>query len=859
MSHGAPRANEAYQQSIHTLNPSIVPDHENVYAPFISKMDWEIAQWAKLRGPGSTAFSELLAIDGVADALNLSFKNTPELNRIIDNKLPSNRPPFLRDQIEVAGQSYDVYYRDIIQCVRALFGDPNFDPNLILQPERHYTDSSKQKRVYHDMHTGMWWWDTQVDLEAAKPGATIVPLIISSDKTQLTLFRNKSAYPIYLTIGNIPKHIRSKPSKHAQILLGYLPTARLEHVRGDASRRRALGNLFHGAVARILEPIITYGETGIPMTRASGAIHRCHPIFAIFVGDYPEQCAATATKHGHCPKGTTPHDQLGEPPPHNPTGNPHTSSGCPKHDIEAILQALELYPRDPTGFVHACNHLGIKPVARPFWKDLPYHNIYVSITPDILHQLYQGLIKHLIAWLKEIFGAHEIDARCQRMPLNHCTRIFTNGITSLSRITGKEHRQICAILLGLIVDLPLPSGQSPTRLITATRAALDFLYIAQLPVQSADTLTVMQDSLKIFHSNKQIFVELGIRKNFNLPKLHSMSHYYEGIMNFGTTDNYNTEMSERLHIDLAKEAYRSTNHRDEYPQMTGWLERREKIQRHSTHISARLNPLDSSRDNQESCLHLHPTASKYPSVKAVSLDSLTDNYGTHDFGDALADFIIGYKNPSWSTSQIRHAAENLLIPFRRVPVFHHLKFRDNNGSIYDAIDAQPSRKNTRGQLIPGRFDTVLVKDESRAGRHIHPYRVAQVRAIFTLPQHAIERWFPSNTSHPGPPPPKHLAYVEWFTPFAARPHSSHGMYKIRRSYQNNRRLASVIDIQCIYRSVHLIPCFGPEVPLQWTSFNVLDECDNFYVNCFTDRHTYITLCCALASISFLFTTSLTII
>jgi hypothetical protein len=33
--------------------------------PFISKMDWEIARWAKLRGPGSTAFSELLSIDGV--------------------------------------------------------------------------------------------------------------------------------------------------------------------------------------------------------------------------------------------------------------------------------------------------------------------------------------------------------------------------------------------------------------------------------------------------------------------------------------------------------------------------------------------------------------------------------------------------------------------------------------------------------------------------------------------------------------------------------------------------------------------------------------------------------------------------
>lgn len=36
------------------------------WAPFSTRREWEVARWAKLRGPSSTALSELLAIDGVS-------------------------------------------------------------------------------------------------------------------------------------------------------------------------------------------------------------------------------------------------------------------------------------------------------------------------------------------------------------------------------------------------------------------------------------------------------------------------------------------------------------------------------------------------------------------------------------------------------------------------------------------------------------------------------------------------------------------------------------------------------------------------------------------------------------------------
>ncbi|KAI0682470.1 hypothetical protein BC835DRAFT_1424364 [Cytidiella melzeri] len=156
-----------------------VPTTQNIFAPFSSRIDWEIARWAKLRGPGSTALTELLRIPEVPDLLVL-----------------------------IGDEVCEIFYRDIIECIRSLFGDPDFGVYLVFTPEKHYTDAGKTKRMFHDMQTGRWWWATQEEVERDSPGATIIPIIISTDKTQLTLFHNKTVYPIYLTIGNIPKEIR---------------------------------------------------------------------------------------------------------------------------------------------------------------------------------------------------------------------------------------------------------------------------------------------------------------------------------------------------------------------------------------------------------------------------------------------------------------------------------------------------------------------------------------------------------------------------------------------------------------------------------------------------------------------------
>jgi hypothetical protein len=405
----------------------------------------------------------------------------------------------------------------------------------------------------------------------------------------------------------------------------------------------------------LLAPIISCGKSGIAMMSADGIWRRCHPIFAAFVGDYPEQALVTCTYNGRCPKCQVPHDHLGE------------FQVFPSHIPSEAKKTYALAGGDVHVFHRACREACVKPVFCPFWEDLPNSDIFQSITPDILHQILQGVAKHVITWLASptVFGPAAIDARCRLIPPNHNVTFFAKGFTWFSRVTGQEHKNMCRVLLGLIIDLPLPNGQVPSHVVKAVRAVLDFLYLAEYPSHTSETLQRLHESLARFHENKEVFVDLGTREDFNIPKLHSLIHYATSIMLFGTTDNYNTEQTERLHIDFTKDAYRATNHKDEYLQMTSWLERREKVQRHMARIKRQqrggpeqlgidvkmpIGPLQASYG----CILM----AKHPTIRAVSFDDLARKYGAVDFQDALADFIASAIYPHVSAATLRTRAED---------------------------------------------------------------------------------------------------------------------------------------------------------------------------------------------------------
>lgn len=138
--------------------------------------------------------------------------------------------------------------------------------------------------------------------EHLPPGTVVAPGILSSDKTQLSsVSSDKTAWPVYLSLGNISKDLRCSTSSHAMILIEYLLVAKLTCF-SKAEQPRTSYQLFHNCMRSLLRPLVKVGLSGVDMVCADGFIHMVHPILAAYITDHPEQCLMTYVKENHCLK-----------------------------------------------------------------------------------------------------------------------------------------------------------------------------------------------------------------------------------------------------------------------------------------------------------------------------------------------------------------------------------------------------------------------------------------------------------------------------------------------------------------------------------------------------------------------------
>jgi len=57
--------------------------------------------------------------------------------------------------------------RDIIKSMRWLMRQPAYAKHLIYTPQHCFNSDTPPKRLYTEMHTADWWWETQVRRDTA--------------------------------------------------------------------------------------------------------------------------------------------------------------------------------------------------------------------------------------------------------------------------------------------------------------------------------------------------------------------------------------------------------------------------------------------------------------------------------------------------------------------------------------------------------------------------------------------------------------------------------------------------------------------------------------------------------------------
>ncbi|KAI6009455.1 hypothetical protein F5J12DRAFT_905039 [Pisolithus orientalis] len=219
--------------------------------------------------------------------------------------------------------SYDVWYRD---------------------PCKEY-DSTNNQRHWEDFMSGAWVWnkaDRIISEDPMMAGETLIPIILSSDKTTVSVATGQTDYyPLYLSIGNVCNTVH-----HAHcsvvVLIGFLAMPKTTREHAD---------------------IILCGDK----------YYQCI-IYALvaYIADYKEQVLLSCIIWNWCLKCLTHQENLDD------DGLCH----CHEH-ANAVIEEFDF-----------CK-------LQLFTNDFPCADICSMLSPDILHQLIKGVFKdHLVDWVK---------------------------------------------------------------------------------------------------------------------------------------------------------------------------------------------------------------------------------------------------------------------------------------------------------------------------------------------------------------------------------------------------------------------------------------------------------------------------
>jgi hypothetical protein len=283
------------------------------------------------------------------------------------------------------------------------------------------------------------------------------------------------------------------------------------------------------------------------------------------------------------------------------------------------------------------------------------------------------------------------------------------------------------------------AGAVNDEVLTVIHTIIDFIYYAQFQSHTTKTLVGLQKSLETFHAHKDIFIQLGVREHFNIPKLHNIQHYLDAILTLGSTDGFNSESPEPLHINLAKDVYHASNMHDYTEQMAVWLQRQEAVHLRKSYLLWCYLPVvdcevisnaDNDGDNND-CDDVHTLTAgsfvtkcsakspspitwhvaKHPAFANHPITELEALYGAVDFLPMFSEFLWCHipcmLKPSKYDRFDVYNQISIVLPFN-----HHISLTQ---PLKTRIQTTPARdSHGHHPPVPAHFDMALIIEDPRS-------------------------------------------------------------------------------------------------------------------------------------------------
>ena len=179
------------------------------------------------------------------------------------------------------------------------------------------------------------------------------------------------------------------------------------------------------------------------------------------------------------------------------------------------------------------------------------------------------------------------------------------------------------------VFLPAISGHVPSKMVRAVSAFTEFCYLVRRSQIDDTTLALIDAAIERFHKEREIFIEVGVRDDFSLPRQHSLMHYSSLIRLFGAPNGICSSITKSKHIRAVKDPWQRSSRNQPLGQMLLINQRLDKLGAARVDFESR-GMLDRSSIMQ-SILPVLPTPPSAPNQN--SDDEATDAPGMTALGD----------------------------------------------------------------------------------------------------------------------------------------------------------------------------------------------------------------------------------